>query len=353
MISGSNTPQEVCPYCRVRDCNSDDHIFLAAIGGRRTIRSCKPCNDVFGHSFEASAVASNLYPLIVQLGGIGVALIDTGAKWNHAAVRDDGQVYNAVLDADGYRLESTRPIVRRDPANPKRFDVTVGDDAVGQKHLKPFLDPAKFRVISTDRTPVENLNTKGQIGFNPDMKLTALKMAFAAGTIAFPKEVQLFDVARKELLAHDLATAPSCVEADLRNHTPLDKLRDDLCHVIYLEQVDRRIHAFVQFFGALQFWIQLAGSSTQVYDKAFLATLDPVSGVECFVEVGPLHLSPFDPDCLIDALLPIRKLNSGAAKRGGRTSEMIKLTGLKADGVEVPLKPYRATSWTEDIPKKN
>lgn len=92
--------------------------------------------------------------MVVQLGGIGVRMIDTVAKWKHAAVRDHRQVYNAVLDGNGYRLESTRPIVRRDPANPKIFDVTVGDDSTGQKHLKQFLDPAKFRVISTDRTLV-------------------------------------------------------------------------------------------------------------------------------------------------------------------------------------------------------
>ena len=177
-------------------------------------------------------------------------------------------------------------------------------------------------------------------------------MAFATGTIVFPKEVQLFDIARKELLAHDLTTAPSCVEADLRDHTALDKLRDDLCHVIYIEQFERRIHAFVQFFGALQFWIQLAVSSTQVYDVAFLATLDPISGVERFGEIVPLHLSPFEPGYLVDALLPIKKLNSGAAKRGGKTSEMIMLTGVQVDGVEVPMKPYRVTSWTGDIPKK-
>jgi hypothetical protein len=90
---------------------------------------------------------------------------------------------------------------------------------------------------------------------------------------AFPKEVQRFEVPRKELLAHDLTTTPNCVEADLRNHATLDKLRDHLCHVIYVEQVERRIQAFVQFFGALQFWIQLTGSAMEVYDKALLATL--------------------------------------------------------------------------------
>src|SRR6266702_3209713 len=151
MTPESNAPPDVCPYCTERVCSSDDHIFLDAIGGRRTIRACKPCNDVFGHSFEASAISSNLYPLIVQLGGIGVPLIDTGAKWKRAAVRDNGQVYNAVLEGDRCKLESTRPIVRRDPANPKIFDVTVGDDPTGQKYLKQFLDPAKFRIISTDR----------------------------------------------------------------------------------------------------------------------------------------------------------------------------------------------------------
>lgn len=40
----------LCPYCGVRQTNSDDHVFPEFLGGRATIRAWKPCNDVFGHS---------------------------------------------------------------------------------------------------------------------------------------------------------------------------------------------------------------------------------------------------------------------------------------------------------------
>ncbi len=50
------TEMELCPYSQPTYTEfTDDHIFPQYLGGRRTIRVCKQCNNVFGHTFEGRA----------------------------------------------------------------------------------------------------------------------------------------------------------------------------------------------------------------------------------------------------------------------------------------------------------
>jgi len=290
--------------------------------------------------------------LLVQLGGVGVPVIDPGATWRRASEGKDGQVYDALLSPEGFKVQSRRPLVSRDSQDPKLMHIVVGDDAVGQKHLRQFLSGGKFRVLSTERVRVDDPVMGLDFGFNPELKLAALKMAFAAATLSFPNEVASFATARRELATADLSRSPSCVAGDLRHHSALDRLRDPLCHVIYVEQQARGLQAIVQFFGSLQFWAELTPEVSGTYDKAMMATLDPVTGVEQFNQITPLGLPRFLEGVVVDALLPIKKLNSGAAKRGGKTHEMISVKRVHVDGVEVAPKPYLAISWTGDIPRR-
>lgn len=281
-------------------------------------------------------------------------VVDTGAKWKRAFVGDDGMVYNAISDKDGVKFESTNVVVRKDKDNPKAIQPIVGDDRVGRKHLKQFLNPSRFRLLSLEKKPVNfPRELKYDWGFNPDIKLTSLKMAFAVGTIAFPNEAANFVEPRKELVRADLNTMPASVVADFRDHARLDALRDALCHVIYVEQRDDHIHGFVQLFGAVQFWIQLATQVSSHHPDAFIAKLDPVTGTESFDNVPPLNLPPFC-EGLVDAMAPIRKLNAGAAQRGAATTEMVKVNEIRVDGVplKAPMRPYWVTSWTGVLPKK-
>ena len=291
--------------------------------------------------------------MIVQLRGVGVPAMDVGARWKRALVREDGQVYDAIIDSNGYKLQSTKPLVRRDEENPKVLHITVGDDSAGRKHLARFLDDAKFRVQSNERSPVSLPESTFNWGFGPELKLTALKMAFAMSTIAFPSEVAGFVEPRKELKNPDLSRPPRCVQSDLREHSALDKLREELCHVIYVEERKGTIHAIVQFFGGLQFWVQLGSEVRRNYEKAMLAVLDPVSGVERFDATDPLRIEPWRADDVIDAMMPVKKINAGAVARGAQTPEMLKARSITLNGVEHRLpKRYRATGWTGNIPKK-
>lgn len=62
-----------CPYCGSDFADSDDHIFPAFLGGKRTMPACRACNSRFGHTFEAQ-VAGTLEPIYVQLAKWGVPL---------------------------------------------------------------------------------------------------------------------------------------------------------------------------------------------------------------------------------------------------------------------------------------
>src|SRR5882672_6733821 len=86
---------EVCPYCGVRpsgvgmDVYSDDHIFMEAIGGRKTIRVCKKCNDRCGFTFEAQNLKETIIRLSILLAKEGVPIALKDAKWKNAVSTPD------------------------------------------------------------------------------------------------------------------------------------------------------------------------------------------------------------------------------------------------------------------------
>jgi len=283
----------------------------------------------------------------------GVPVAKSNAKWKGAHVGDNGLIRNAVMDGEGYRLESTKIVVKKDGENPKIFNLDLGDDESGHRQLKQFLDSGQFRVLSMgDRKLVDPRQFKLEWGFNPDLKLTALKMAIAIVSLKCTTEVPDLAKAREELTRADIGVHPSSVAADLRDHPSLDAVRGDLCHVVYVEQVDSLLHAFVQFFGAIQVYVSLTKNASVNRSWAFLGTLDPITAVESFSERAPLRLLPFREGWL-DAMGPIRKLNASAVRRGAKVAEMIKINQVRVDGVTVEReKPYWVTSWTRDVPKK-
>ena len=123
----------------------------------------------------------------------GCSIAKTGLKWKNAVSTPDGQVYNLVVTADGVQTESAKPLVERDPDDPKVLRVTVNNDLESRKLLKQFSNPKKFELQG--ETPGEPARTQ-ESSFNLDLNkmvgLTALKMAFAAATLVFPDEVPNF-----------------------------------------------------------------------------------------------------------------------------------------------------------------
>lgn len=342
---------EICPFCQENICASDDHIFLASIGGHTTIRSCKSCNDVFGHSFEGRAAATFLHPLLVLLRNAGVAVLDPGAKWRNAICTEDGVRYDLKIGPNGYQAETSGHVVKQDDSNPKLFDVAVGDDPAGRKWFEKSFPPERFRVLERNRLPVHFEELKLNIGTEPELKRTALKTAFAAASIAFPEEVKRFEEARQELKNGNLPMESECVIFDLRALESLDRKRKPLNHLVYVEQSGATIHAVVQFFGAFQFWIGLAVGVENHYDEALLGTLDPLTGVEEFRPLPPLHLLPWQPG-VFDVLRQIKKFNEDAVLRGARPPGVLKVHQVTVDGeVKQEWRSFPVL-WTGDVPKK-
>src|SRR6266852_5244247 len=99
---------QLCPYCGVRLQTSDDHIFPDFLGGKTTIRACKPCNDLFGHAFEGP-VSNDFAPAVVMLRRGGLRSLRR-VVWKRA-IQKEGIDYD--LDSD-LQLTPTNPSIERD-----------------------------------------------------------------------------------------------------------------------------------------------------------------------------------------------------------------------------------------------
>lgn len=331
---------------------SDDHIFMEAIGGKKTVRVCKPCNDRCGGTFEARNLKDTIIRLSILLAKAGVPFANKGLKWKNAVSTPDGQVYNLVLTEDGVQLESAKPLVKRDPNDPKVLHVTIQNDPESRKLLKQFSNPKKFVLQGeTPGKPGRTQESSFDLDLNKMVGLTALKMAFAAATLAFPDEVPGFASARLDLTETDENSRVRSVVFDHRVHHSLDASRDRLCHTIYLEEQEGGIHGVVQFFGCFQAYITLSDKASRSYKDGFLATLDPTTGEERFREVPRLGISKWTGEDIADRLSPIRKFNAYARQRGAKSDALDVSSVRGEDGVERKAKwSIPGVSWTGDIP---
>lgn len=349
---------EVCPYCGRRptgvgvEVYSDDHIFMDAIGGKKTVRVCKRCNARCGGTFEARNLKETIIRLSILLARAGVPIAKKGLKWKNAVSTPDGQVYNLVLTEDGVQIESAKPLVERDPGDPKVLRVTINNDPESRKLLKQFSNPKKFALqAETPGKPARTQEASFNLDLNKMVGLTALKMAFSAATLAFPDEVPNFANARLDLTDTDENSTVRSVVFDHRVHRSLDGSRDPLCHTIYLEEQEGVIHGVVQFFGCFQAYITLSDKASRSYKDGFLATLDPTTREERFREVQRLGISKWTGNDTADQLSPIKKFNAYARQRGAKSDALDVSSVRSEDGVERKAKwSIPGVSWTGDIP---
>ncbi|MFY9949174.1 MAG: HNH endonuclease [Candidatus Sulfotelmatobacter sp.] len=349
---------KVCPYCGRRptgvgtDVYSDDHVFMDAIGGKKTVRACKRCNDHFGGTFEAQNLKDTIIRISILLAQAGVAIAKKGLKWKNAVSTPEGLLYNLVLTTDGVQIESAKPFVERDPGDPKILHVTVNNDAESRKLLKQFVNPKKFALQGqTPGKPARTQESSFNLDLNKMVGLTALKMAVAASTLAFPDEVQSFSDARIDLTDGDESSRVKSVVFDHRIHSSLDASHDPLCHVIYLEEHEGTLHGVVQFFGSFQAYITLSNSVSRSYERGLLATLDPTTGQENFRVIPRLGIKKWRGNETADQLSPIKKFNA-CARQVGAKSDVLNVSSVTSeDGVERKAKwSIPGWSWTGDIP---
>ncbi len=284
---------------------------------------------------EHSNLKETIIRLSILLAQAGVRIAKKGLKWKNAVSTADGQVYNLVVTADGVQTESAKPLVERDPGDPRVLHVTVNNDPESRKLLKQFSNPKKFVLeAETPGKPARTQESSFNLDLNKMVGLTALKMALSAATLVFPDEVPNFAIPRLDLTDTDENSRVRSVVFDHRVHRSLDGSRDPLCHTIYLEEQDGIIHGIVQFFGCFQAYITLSDIASRSYKNGFLATLDPTTGEEIFREVHRLGIEKWSGSATADQLSPIRKFNAYARQRGAR-SEALDVSSVRSeDGVE-------------------
>ncbi len=289
-----------------------------------------------------------------MLDDSGIAVRDPGALWKAATQTNDGLVYDFEIGPGGKRPKAPRPIILRDPVDSKLFRIQMTDDEASWRLLRKSFPESRFRHIGYwgEREEVQLGPLHLELTLGPSQMRTALKMAFALAAKEYPEEVDKFDGARRELVLN--ASSDQCprdVAVDFRDHPSLDNLRDDLCHTIYVEQYGTAIHGIVQFYGALQIYIPLAGGLQRDYEYAVLGTLNPRSGEEKFSKVSPLKIEPWK-DGYYDALSLLHKLNDAARRSGCRTPALLSVDNVSVDGETIPPRRLWWTSWTGDCGKK-
>lgn len=274
-------PPENCPYCgRPMIVRSEDHIFPQFMGGGRIIICCKPCNDRFGHRFEAKA-AQWFQKLHFYFATQGLPLKVPQIRWKDA-FEQDGRRYDAIFEDGAAKFTLSRPIVSVDNG-------VMNAQFGSQGQLKPVLSSLrkKYGIRPTpDLEITPTIMPKTEIRVGPELPRLAIKMCSALGTLlpAFTSD-ELYSSSKetRSLVGH--------VTYDFRSHFPVHEFPPALAHLIYVERSETGLQGIVRYFGAYQYFCQIGPLRDTRPPGAFLAVLDPVGGAESVGAVPPLKLS--------------------------------------------------------------
>jgi hypothetical protein len=268
-----------CPYCNIREMASDDHIFPQFLGGRQTIRTCRECNNRFGHTFEAE-VSKDLAPLVVTLRRSGLKP-RAYFQWKKAYTDPDtGVVYD--LDSN---LVFTASTVMQQVDNSK-ITVVPSERHLRQLEAKLKKEGKPSRIHKSSGTvDINQLTPSIKVG--PELRQLALKLSVATAVeIGFA--TNLLDTTSFEQLNGNPAQVTS-VRMDFVTHKEIDDLRPPLGHCVFVKKNGTTGQCFsvVQFFGTIQLYCML-NSSYEGATATGVGVLDNSSAKESFREIEPL-----------------------------------------------------------------
>lgn len=279
----------LCPYCNADPQDSDDHVFPASIGGRRTVRACKAgCNDRFGHEFEA-AVADDLGPVAVLLSLCGLKL-PKRFVWRQAyrhpptGLEYDLESESKVLRLSAPKVERNEhgEVVRgifRDTSEAERARASLEGKAPGKQYRVKL---AKEEIKAPPLNPI-------RFTIGTEIRRLAVKVAIGAAELVLPSVLVVDSTTRAYLLSSEAPEVP--VRIDYRQLDGLDSMRPPLAHLVFVEgdPKKRRCYAVVQFFGTIQLWT-LISSEYDGQAFAVLGTCNVLSNEDMFVQVTGLGL---------------------------------------------------------------
>lgn len=280
---------EKCPYCSAPlNERSRDHVFPQFLGGRKWVWSCKPCNDVFGHSIEAAAERQVFTPTYVFLSALGLKHIREGAIWQHAFERD-GAAYHLIAHGGTVRERLSRPIIDRDEMG-RVVGGTFPDEAAAKAFLKHVEGQGGKVVMERDNEyPKAIPSLFGVIDFGPLVLRPALKMAIAGASLLGISPDLLRDAASDARAPTDEGVLRRCTVVRI-DYADIKEYGKPLSHVVYVERSPTRVYAVVQFFGVLQVWCGLSPKPAGTEHAALVGVLDPITGKERFDYTSPLDL---------------------------------------------------------------
>jgi HNH endonuclease len=259
--------QHLCPYCLLLVRDSADHIFPAFLGGKRTIRACKACNDRFGHAFESS-VSSDLAPTAVMLRRAGLRS-PRRVVWKRA-LEIDGREYD--LDSN-LSLTPSKPLITFDGKGMIERAIFSNEQAA-----KSFIrgQEARGKKLKTSRTlkniDLRRLNLKIHVGM--EMRRLAVKMAMAVSDLMGFRD-NIVDAETRNFLLGNIETTQR-VRIDFGIHSTLEALRPPLSHSVFIKGNGQthKCYAIVQFYGLVQLYVLLNDGGFTGSDFAILAILD-------------------------------------------------------------------------------
>jgi hypothetical protein len=263
---------QLCPYCGVRPRSSDDHVFPEFLGGNTTIRACKLCNDLFGHSFEGP-VSNDFAPAVVTLRRGGL-LPPRRFVWKRA-IKREGTDYD--LDSD-LNLTPSNPSIERDDKGSIKRAVFAGLRATksfirGQgAHGKKL----KFTPQTIKDIDIRKLEFRLDIG--TEARRLAIKIAIAAADhMGFSDG--LVDERTKDFLLGNTEKSDK-VRLDFVRHDELEKLRPPLSHIVFVKgnSQTHTSYAIVQFYGLVQLYALLNDGGFAGNDFAIIFCLDAAKG---------------------------------------------------------------------------
>jgi hypothetical protein len=272
---------ETCPYSPPPyEKFTDDHIFPQFLGGRRTVRVCKQCNDRFGHNFEGPA-SRQIKRLQVFISHFGLDLTRTPATWPAAVVIGD-DTYDLRPGPEGAQYFLSKPSFTKDAEGnliggkarsvSEAKQITAGLIKSGKaKEIEIFTGPDK---------PIDDVSLAGSFSFGDDLYRTGTKMT-ANVLIAFERAPVVTESGIPSYLhgQGNWLTTPAYCDVG-----PIRDLRSPLSHTIYVE-LGKISYGIVLIFGFQKIFVPLPSASQS---EAFLGSLDPMTGDERFDAVRPI-----------------------------------------------------------------
>lgn len=277
----------LCPFCELRESDSDDHVFPQFLGGGTAIRACSNCNNTFGHTIEAAASRHFAEWMFI--------LRRCGMKpprphiWKRIGPDASGQYFD--IDQDFVATRSEPQITRDSKGNAIGFNWSPEKLAKIIKNLQS--EGRTVRIVRGEKIRMDLRQIRLQHPMDDDIKRLCIKVSL--GCTEYFGLPNPLDQVSKDYLSSKIEPGSrfNPVQISHLHYQDVDKFRPPVGHLIYVraDSTTRKVWSVVQFFSAQQFFCTLNNNWDGV-DFSILGTHDPVTHLEEFKRVDPFNLQP-------------------------------------------------------------